>query len=186
MGPTGSRAAALRIVALTLFAFALVSLAYARLARPRLPAGWEDATIPPPEGAVVITDRVVEVIDGDTIRTARYGRVRYIGIDTPELDASDPRVRRMAQQAREANARLVAGREVRMVLDVQERDRYGRMLAYVWAGDVFVNAYLLRQGYAAVLTVPPNVRFAGRFLELERQARREGRGLWASRADQSL
>lgn len=157
-----------------------VALAYGRLSsRWSLDPGLDPTRMPPPEGAAVLTDRVVDVIDGDTVRTARYGRVRYIGVDTPELDADDPDVRRMAWQAREANERLVAGREVQLVLDVQSHDRYGRLLAYVWVDGLFVNAWLLQQGYARVLTVPPNVRYAERFLELERQARRERRGLWA-------
>jgi len=74
----------------------------------------------------------------------------------------------------------VAGRRVRLVLDAEERDRYGRLLAYVYAGARFVNAELLRDGYAQPLTVPPNVRFEDRFRRLAREARREGKGLWAS------
>lgn len=153
-----------------------VAFAYGRLSSRW---GLDAARMAPPESAAVLIDRVVDVIDGDTVRTARYGRVRYIGVDTPEMDAHDPDVRRMAQQAREANERLVAGREVRLVLDVQSHDRYGRLLAYVWVDDLFVNAWLVQEGYARVLTVPPNVRYAERFLELERQARRDRRGLWA-------
>ncbi len=74
----------------------------------------------------------------------------------------------------------MAGREVRLVLDAEERDRYGRLLAYVYAGDVFVNARLLREGYAEPIVVRPNVRFRERFAGLARDAQREGRGLWAS------
>ena len=174
-------------MALAMLLVGAVLWAYGRLgSRWGLDPNLDAARMPPPAGATVLTDRVVEVIDGDTVRTARHGRIRYIGVDTPELDARDPDVRRMAQQARQANERLVAGREVRMVLDVQSHDRYGRLLAYVWVDGLFVNAWLVQQGYARVLTVPPNVRYAERFLELERQARRERRGLWALPEAQSL
>jgi micrococcal nuclease len=66
------------------------------------------------------------------------------------------------------------------VRDVEARDRYGRLLAYVYAGRTFVNAKLVRRGYATVLTVPPNVRFATTFTRLAHRARRAGLGLWAS------
>ena len=69
---------------------------------------------------------------------------------------------------------------MRLVRDVEPRDRYGRLLAYVYAGGTFVNAELVRRGYAAVLTVPPNVRFATEFTRLARRARDAGLGLWAS------
>ncbi|WP_324668355.1 thermonuclease family protein [Geochorda subterranea] len=162
----------------------MAAVAYARMTTRWAPApdAADLARLKPPEGAVLLTDRVVDVIDADTIRTARYGRVRYIGIDTPELDDPDPDVRRMAQEARRANARLVAGRQVQLLPDVQSHDRYGRLLAYVWVDGLFVNAWLVQQRYAAVMTVPPNVRYAAQLVELERDARRSGRGLWAARA----
>jgi micrococcal nuclease len=135
---------------------------------------------PPP----ALTGRVVRVVDGDTIRVrmdaGRVERVRYIGIDTPEAGACfEPR-------AHAFNSRLVAGRAVRLVRDVEERDRYGRLLAYVYAGPTFVNAELIRRGYAEPLVVPPNVRYAGRFAALAAAARRAQRGLWAACARAQL
>jgi len=129
--------------------------------------------------------RVVRITDGDTIRVALAGRVervRYIGIDTPEEVRPDTPVQCYARRAAAENARLVAGREVRLVLDVEPRDRFGRLLAYVYrAGDgLFVNATLVRGGFARTLTIPPNVRYADRFAALARQARRAGRGLWSA------
>ena len=75
----------------------------------------------------------------------------------------------------------MAGRRVRLVLDAEPRDRYGRLLAYVYRGrdGLFVNAALVRHGYARPLTIPPDVRFAGRFAALAAAARRAGRGLWS-------
>jgi len=108
--------------------------------------------------------------------------VRYIGIDTPEEVRPDTPVQCYARRAAAENARLVAGRQVRLVLDVEARDRFGRLLAYVYRADdgLFVNAALVRGGFARTLTIAPNVRFAGRFAALARQARRAGRGLWGA------
>jgi micrococcal nuclease len=127
--------------------------------------------------------RVVRVVDGDTIKVAigaRTERVRYIGVDTPESVKPGSPVECFGKEASRYNARLVAGRRVRLVRDVEERDRYGRLLAYVYrAGDgLFVNARLVRDGYATPLTIPPNVRFAGRFRTQAADARRAQRGLW--------
>jgi micrococcal nuclease len=117
---------------------------------------------------------VVRVIDGDTIVVELDGRrehVRYIGIDTPEMDDERPAVRRRAVAAREANQRMVEGRTVRLALDAEHRDRYGRLLAYVWVGDTLVNEALVRAGLADPFTVPPNVKYADRFVAAARAAR---------------
>jgi micrococcal nuclease len=137
-----------------------------------------------PAAAGRIAGRVVAVSDGDTIRvrldSGRVERVRYIGIDTPETAKPDAPAECFADRARDFNERLVGDREVGLEPGVEERDRYGRLLAYVYAGRTFVNAELLRRGYAVPLTVPPNVRFATRFRRIARDARREGAGLWTS------
>ena len=121
---------------------------------------------------------MVGIADGDTVRvrlaSGRVERVRYIGIDAPERGTC------FSARATAFNARLVAGRDVRLVQDAEPRDRYGRLLAYVYAGDALVNAELLRGGYAKPLVVRPNVRFADRFARLASEAREAGRGLWAS------
>jgi micrococcal nuclease len=127
--------------------------------------------------------RVVRVVDGDTIRVEMGGRterVRYIGVDTPESVKPGSPVECFGKKAARFNARLLAGRRVRLVRDVEERDRYGRLLAYVYRADdgLFVNARLVRDGYATPLTIPPNVRFAERFRRQAAEARRAGRGLW--------
>jgi micrococcal nuclease len=124
----------------------------------------------------------VAVSDGDTVRvrldSGRVERVRYIGIDTPETVKPDAPGECYAERARDFNERLVGDRDVRLELDVEERDRYGRLLAYVYAGGAFVNAELVRAGYAEPLTVPPNVRHVTAIRRLARDARRHGRGLW--------
>ena len=147
---------------------------------------------------------VVHVVDGDTIHVqcgARAEKVRYIGIDAPEIHHPSRGAPRSAgpqprddlrgalsfwgaepggREAAALNRRLVGGRHVRLEMDVRARDQYGRLLAYVWAGDLMVNAELVRLGYAQVMTVPPNVRHQALFLKLQREARAAGRGLWAA------
>ncbi|HEY3189263.1 MAG TPA: thermonuclease family protein [Solirubrobacteraceae bacterium] len=131
------------------------------------------------------TARVVHVVDGDTIRVlvgGREERVRYIGIDTPESVKEDTPVQCFAKRAATENARLVAGRDVRLVPDVETRDRFGRLLAYVYRTDdgEMVNEALVRGGFARTLTIAPNVRFAERFRQAARAARRSGLGLWSA------
>ncbi|HMJ36730.1 MAG TPA: thermonuclease family protein [Baekduia sp.] len=131
------------------------------------------------------TARVLRVVDGDTILVALGGkteRVRYIGMDTPETVKPRAPVQCFGKKASAANEQLVDGRAVRLVADAEARDRYGRMLAYVYrASDgVFVNAELVRRGYARPLRIAPNVRYAARFRALARDAQRARRGLWSA------
>lgn len=122
---------------------------------------------------------VARVIDGDTIKLVNGERVRYIGIDTPELHHPKKPVEYLAKEAKEFNQKLVGGKVVRLEFDVEKRDKYGRLLAYVYVDDTFVNAKLLEEGYAQILTIPPNVKYADEFLNLQGKAREENRGLWA-------
>jgi len=124
---------------------------------------------------------VVRVVDGDTIHVrigARVEKVRYIGVNTPEVHHPTRGEEPGGREAAEVNRRLVEGQAVRLELDMQERDRYGRLLAYVWIGDLMINAELVRLGYAQVMTIPPNVCYQEMFLKLQREAREAGRGLW--------
>lgn len=129
---------------------------------------------------------VVAITDGDTIRVRIDGggteKVRYIGIDTPETRKPGTPVQCFGKAATAANARLVGRRPVRLTLDVETRDRYDRLLAYVYRSDdgLFVNAALVRDGYATTLTIPPNVAHAGEFARLARRARARGAGLWSA------
>ena len=125
----------------------------------------------------------LRVIDGDTIEVCCVGwkreSVRYIGIDAPETHHPTKGVEAYGKEAAEANARLVSGKTIRLEFDVQQRDRHGRLLAYVYLEDgSFVNALLVEQGYAQVMTVPPNVKYQELFLKLQQDARTASRGLW--------
>ena len=129
--------------------------------------------------------QVLRVVDGDTIRVRVDGhteRVRYIGVDTPESVKPGTPVQCFAKRASAANAALVAGRSVRLVSDVEQRDRYGRLLAYVYRepDGAFVNAALVRDGFARQLTIAPNVAHARELDGLARDARHARRGLWAA------
>ena len=124
---------------------------------------------------------VVDVIDGDTIEARIDGEVedvRYIGIDTPESVKPDSPIECYGRKASRFNRRLVEDQWVRLDYDLERRDIYGRLLAYVYVGDRFVNAELVRRGYATTLTIPPNDTFADRFDRLQQRAGNRGRGLW--------
>jgi micrococcal nuclease len=126
---------------------------------------------------------VVRVVDGDTVHVRigdRTETVRYIGIDTPELHHPRRGEEPGGRAALAMNRRLVEERRVRLDLDVQIRDRYGRLLAYVYRDGLFVNAALVERGYARTLTIPPNVAHAEEFTRLARDAREAGRGLWGA------
>ena len=125
--------------------------------------------------------RVVRVVDGDTIHVRvgdRIEKVRYIGVNTPEVHHPRKGEEPGGREAAAVNRTLVADRQVRLETDVQLRDRYGRLLAYVFVGDAMVNAELVRRGYAQVMTIPPNVRHQALFVTLQREAREGERGLW--------
>jgi micrococcal nuclease len=127
--------------------------------------------------------RVLRVIDGDTILVSLDGReerVRYIGVDTPETVAPDRPVGCFGAEASEANRQLVAEKTVELERDISERDRFGRLLRYVYVDGIFVNAELVRRGYATAVTFPPDVRESTRFRDLERRAREAGQGLWGA------
>lgn len=144
-------------------------------------------TVPTPETTPTpdrVAAQVVDVVDGDTIKVEMDGQlytVRYIGIDCPETRHPDRPVEWMGPEATQANRQLVAGQTVYLEKDVSETDQYGRLLRYVFLADeTFVNAELVRQGYAQVSTYPPDVRYESMFLELQREAREAERGLWGA------
>jgi micrococcal nuclease len=139
-----------------------------------------------PEGAQPSTAggktsaKVTKNTDGDTLRLSGIGRVRLIGVDTPEVYGG---VECYGHEASAFTERVLPpGTPVAYKLGPEPRDRYGRALAYLWLADGrFFNEMLVVRGYAQVLTIPPNVDYADRFVAAQRRARRAQRGLWSPR-----
>ena len=123
------------------------------------------------------TYQASKVIDGDTIELSNEEWIRYIGINAPELRNGIPDP--YSQEAFEANRNLVIGKEAYLEFDVQERERYDRMLAYTYFDDLFIYTWLVENGYTQIMTIPPNVTYQDLLLELETKTREENRGLWA-------
>jgi micrococcal nuclease len=126
---------------------------------------------------------VTRVVDGDTIIVNIDGtdeRVRLTGIDTPESVHPDSGKNvPYGKTASDFTKEALEGKYVTLELDAQERDRYGRLLAYVYTDGKMFNETLLSEGHAKVATFPPNVRYADTFTELQKDARERGVGLWA-------
>jgi micrococcal nuclease len=135
---------------------------------------------------------VTRVIDGDTLKLEDGQRVRLIGIDTPEMHESsklykdsqrtNQDIRTIQEMGRKAylfTKNLVGGKRVRLEFDLEKHDKYERLLAYVFLKDgTFVNAQILKEGYASLMTYPPNVKYVDEFKKLYQQARENNRGLW--------
>jgi micrococcal nuclease len=157
------------------------------LARP-----WEWRGDGAGDGPERVSGRVLRAVDGDTLEVRLNGgdveTVRLIGVDTPETVKPDTPVQCFGPKASAFEHREVEGQPVRLLLGVEQRDIYGRLLAYVWlqprrdAGSKarFLETALLRRGLARTLTIPPNDRFAERFAALQAAAARSGRGLWGA------
>lgn len=155
----------------------------------------------PPGELSLITATVTRVVDGDTIHVSINGKdetVRFIGVDTPETVHPARGEEPYGREASEFTKAQLAGKDVFLETDIQQRDKYGRLLAYVWLkaprefteeGDAVLpsdneiranmfNARLLLEGYAQVMTIPPNVKYADHFAAYQREARENNRGLW--------
>jgi micrococcal nuclease len=122
--------------------------------------------------------KITRVIDGDTIEIEGGERVRYIGIDTPET--VDPRkpVQCFGVEASNKNKELVEGKMVRLEKDITDRDKYNRLLRYVYVGDTFINLELIKQGFAYSYSYPPDIKYQDQFLKAQQEAREAKRGLW--------
>jgi micrococcal nuclease len=142
------------------------------LAMKPLACGAQQPGTTPPTSCIV-----GRVADGDTFRCVDGRRVRLIGIDSPESQ----------QQPYGARARsallemLPSGATVRLETDVVPLDRYGRLLAYVWVGPTLVNEAMVRDGWAVLYTMPPNVKYVEWLIRAQNEARARGAGLWGQR-----
>lgn len=138
-----------------------------------------ETAAPPPGVAVPVT----KVTDGDTIHVLLSGvdeRVRLIGVNTPEVDWYGGEAECYGTRAGLYARRRLTGANVRLVFDVARRDRYGRLLAYVYVGGELFNLTLVRLGYARADPVPPDTSMAPTFQSAEDRARAAGRGLWSA------
>lgn len=141
-----------------------------------------DSRLPP--DVVCEWTPVVRVVDGDTIRVLIDGveeRVRYIGIDAPELSHPTRGLEPFGPEAAAFNEQLAGGRRLCLERDVSDRDRFGRLLRYAWLEDgTMVNVRLLEAGLARVVTFPPDVKYIESvFLPAQQAAAKSGTGLWS-------
>jgi len=131
--------------------------------------------------AAPIAPQVTRVIDGDTIEVDIDGviyKVRYIGLDAPELDDKRAEFCALAQEATRYNRQLVEGQTVRLEKDISETDKYGRLLRYVYVDDIFVNAELVEQGLAWAEAYEPDTKYQDYLEELEMEAKQGGKEIW--------
>ncbi len=122
---------------------------------------------------------VKRVVDGDTIELASGDKVRYIGVDTPEKNSPTVSKQCFAEEASAYNQNIVEGKNVKLTQDTSARDRYGRLLAYVYLEDgTFLNADLVKKGYAFASEYPPDTAKQGVLDQAQESARSQGLGLW--------
>jgi micrococcal nuclease len=124
--------------------------------------------------------KVSRVIDGDTIEIEGGERVRYIGIDTPET--VDPRkpVQCFGIEASNKNKELVEGKTVRLEKDVTDRDKYKRLLRYIYVGDTFINLEMVKQGFAYSYSYPPDIKYQDQIVAAQQEAEKSKNGLWSA------
>jgi endonuclease YncB( thermonuclease family) len=134
----------------------------------------------------VCISKVTYVYDGDTVEISTGERVRYIGIDATEVQHGNQKAQCFSGEAAEKNKELVLNKEVKLEKDVSDKDKYGRLLRYVYlpageagVGNIFVNKYLTRFGFAYDWAVSPDVKFSQELKEAQNEARANQRGLWA-------
>lgn len=129
--------------------------------------------------------KVTRVIDGDTIEIEGGERVRYIGIDTPET--MDPRkpVQCFGTESSKKNKDLVEGKTVRLEKDITDRDKYNRLLRYVWLNDTLINLALVKGGFAYSYSYPPDIKYQDKFVTAQKEAREAKVGLWSACSSKS-
>jgi len=132
---------------------------------------------PTPDLNITIT-KVVNVVDGDTFKIESGETVRMIGIDTPETVHPSKPVQCYGKEASLKTEELIEGKETKLEKDISEKDKYGRLLRYVYVGDVFINEYLVREGYAMSSSYPPDIKYQDKFIEAQKKAQEDNKGLW--------
>lgn len=133
------------------------------------------------KGRSYTTAEVKRVVDGDTFETDKGEKVRLIGMNTPETVKPNSPVEKYGKEASAYSKKQLTGKTVYLFADAGDKDKYGRLLRYVFikGGAEMYNETMLKEGYANTMTIPPNVMFAKTFVETEREARNKGKGLWS-------
>ena len=147
-----------------------------------LPSSESVKSSPAAQNKVIVTGEitVVSVVDGDTLKISSGEVVRLIGIDSPETKAP------YYSEAKSKLTGLTLNKKVRLEKDISEVDRYGRLLRYIYVGDLFVNLEMVKQGFATAYTYPPDVRYSQQFVAAEKEARDGKKGLWSGSASQGV
>lgn len=138
--------------------------------------GLKQATSPAETSTVEAKEyKVTKVLDGDTIELETGERLRYLGIDAPEIDS------KWGRKAKDLNYQLVFDQTVKVEFEGQLFDQYNRLLGYVWIGETFVNEILVKQGYARVILIKgePDLKYLDRLKKAEQEARERKVGIWS-------
>ncbi len=122
--------------------------------------------------------QVTFVYDGDTIQLEGKRKVRLIGLDAPEINYGSKPPDCFAEEAKNIIVQLLNGQTIELETDKEDKDIYGRQLRYIYLDDIFINDFLIRQGYDREMTIPPDTKFSLQFKEAEKEAKAENRGLW--------
>jgi len=127
--------------------------------------------------------KVINVIDGDTVKLENGETLRYIGIDTPEIKIKQNgrfsyKPQPFALEAKRLNERLVKNKMVHIEFDVEKTDRYKRLLGYCFVDNTLVNAKLVEEGFAVIYTFPPNVKYVETLVNAQKNARKNAKGMW--------
>ncbi len=169
----------------------IIALSFAVSGKGFFSSGWK-VSLPLGQKADYNDILVTRVVDGDTLKLGNGERLRLIGIDTPEMHDSNKlyrdsqrnhqdveQIKILGQRSYGFTRDLVEGKKVRLEFDLERKDKYGRLLAYVYLPDgTFVNAEIVRQGFASLMTIPPNVKYSDTFRQFYQEARENNRGLW--------
>jgi len=152
---------------------------------PQHKSNTQIGTIISPTQTPYTTAKVINVIDGDTIKIDTGQKVRYIGINTPEITYPEKPNDCYALEAKEKNKELVEGKTVKLKKDISETDKYGRLLRYIFIENssstseaIFINKILITEGYARIMSIPPDLKYYPLFKEEQVKAKENKKGLW--------
>lgn len=125
-------------------------------------------------------NRVTKIIDGDTFELETGQKVRLIGINTPETKDPRKEIQCFGNQAEKETQKILIGKIIKLEKDISETDRYGRLLRYVYVDGLFINKYLVENGFAYSISYPPDIKYQKILSQSESLARKQGRGLWSN------